>query len=147
MSIKSILVAVDFSPTSERGLVTAMDLARATGAVLTILHVNVLPHIVATELDPFGRVSADELRKAQADAQVRVRARLDELAAQAKGQGVTVETKLREGYASEVIVDESAHHDITVMGSHGRSAMERVLLGSVVQRVLRHTKGSVLVVR
>jgi nucleotide-binding universal stress UspA family protein len=61
----------------------------------------------------------------------------------------TVTTEIRAGDARRVILDSAAewHPDLIVLGSHGRHGLERLLLGSVSESVVRHASCSVSVVR
>ena len=65
------------------------------------------------------------------------------------GPGLSVETSIREGDPRTEIVDaaEEWQADLIVVGSHGRTRLERLLLGSVAQAVVAHAHCSVLVVR
>lgn len=81
------------------------------------------------------------------------KARAEELVGEAKnkidGSEVSVETVLETGTPGNVIVDYAKTHDVDyiVMGSHGRSGLSRILLGSVAERVLRGAPVSVMIVR
>jgi nucleotide-binding universal stress UspA family protein len=142
---KHILVPVDGSPTSMLAVSKAADLARAFGSQVTALYV-IDPY-------PFTGVGADfaygqsqYLSAATAEAN----SALDAVKATMQAAGVSVEAVLGEGHAvHEGIVRalENTGADLIVMGSHGRRGLERLMLGSVTQRVLGVAHVPVLVVR
>lgn len=74
---------------------------------------------------------------------------VDRAAAHLRTSGLTVETVVREGDPRTVIVDEAKAWgaNLIVVGSHGRTRLERLLLGSVAQAVVAHAPCSVEVVR
>ena len=60
---------------------------------------------------------------------------------------VKLETKIVEGTAYEEIIKEARKDDLIIMGSKGKSAIDRVFIGSVSENVLHHSKASVMIVR
>jgi len=142
---KHILVPVDGSPTSMLAVSKAADLAKAFGSQVTALYV-IDPY-------PFTGVGADfaygqsqYLTAATAEAN----SALDAVKVTMQAAGVSVDTVLGEGHAvHEGIVRalENTGADLIVMGSHGRRGLERLMLGSVTQRVLGVAHVPVLVVR
>jgi nucleotide-binding universal stress UspA family protein len=76
-------------------------------------------------------------------------ATVNELAAMAADRGVDIVTDVRIGHPARTILDYVADEDIDliVMGTHGRRGLDRYLLGSVTERVVRGADVSVLVVR
>ena len=64
-------------------------------------------------------------------------------------EGVNAEGEVLQGQPDELIVQtaQKRHADLIVMGSHGRTGLERILLGSTVERVLNQTNCAVLVVK
>ena len=82
------------------------------------------------------------------DAKAEARDRFDRAEAMAAERGIDVETRLEVGRPSRVIVDLAERDaDHVVMGSHGRSGVARVLLGSVAETVVRRSPVPVTVVR
>jgi nucleotide-binding universal stress UspA family protein len=67
----------------------------------------------------------------------------------AEGYSVTVETEVREGAPAKEVIQYADHHDcdIVVMGTHGRSGVDRLLLGSVAEKVVRSSTVPVLTIR
>ncbi|MCD6474348.1 MAG: universal stress protein [Thermoplasmata archaeon] len=72
---------------------------------------------------------------------------LNEVAKMGKRNGVRVIKKIVEGIPSEEIIKFANKNDLIVMGSRGRSAIERILIGSVSEKVLHHAPCSVMIVR
>ncbi len=60
---------------------------------------------------------------------------------------IDIYTMLLHGSAAEKIIDEAKNHDLIVMGRHGHSSIDRVLLGSVSENVVHHTDTDVLIVK
>ena len=142
---RRILHAADFSPASRKALTTAVELARATGAPLLLVHV--LPAW------PFGRDRAlavrtyDEISRAL---RARARRQLDALLANAKARGVSASGTVVEFGAPAVQIARIArarHADLIVMGTRGRTGLTRALLGSVAARVVATAPCPVLTVR
>lgn len=132
---------VDFSATSTAALDVAVDLASRLGASLTVVHVR---DVVAIPWPgtPQARVDA----RAEAEALAKLDGVRDALAARASGD---VRTLLLAGDpATEVArLLSSGDYDLAVMGTHGLTGVQRLLVGSVTERVLRHATCPVLVVR
>lgn len=133
IQIQRILVPVDFSPSCWIALEWADTLARAYGASIELLHVWE-PLALASPLE-------DQLGE-QAEAA------LEQLRAQARQRDIAVQAaRAISGRPWQAIVQEAerAGYDIIVIGRHGRSALARVLLGSVAERVVRLAHCPVLV--
>jgi nucleotide-binding universal stress UspA family protein len=72
---------------------------------------------------------------------------LDEIEEWGKQTGVTVSKKLVEGHPAEEIIKEAKEDDLIVIGSKGRTGIDRVLLGSVAENVARHAPCPVMIVK
>ena len=144
---QKILVPLDGSATSQRGLQEAIDLARVHRARLLLLHVvDDYPLLMAATA---GGAAFDEIRGVW-------RRQGGELLAaarqRAEAAGVQAETVLREATAlraAQAIVKECADAgcDLIVMGTHGRRGFDRLMLGSDAQAVLNDSTVPVLLVR
>jgi universal stress protein A len=139
--IERILVPVDFSPCSDAALSYATFLAARFGASIDVLHVWEPPARVEPwlpeEVDRVMQESRDTLRAelGRLVEPFRKHARLcDRLVADSPVQGI-----LREA--------EAGHYDVIVIGTHGRTGLTRVLLGSVAEAVLRRAPCPVVTVR
>ena len=142
-----ILVPVDGSPTSNRGLDEAVKLAQLTGAKLRLIHV-IDELVYAVGMDGMGTMAADLLpllREGGEQILAKCRARVE-------ASGVAVDTVLSDGYVGRVcdrVVAEAAawHADLIVLGTHGRRGVGRVLLGSDAEQIVRLAMTPVLLVR
>jgi nucleotide-binding universal stress UspA family protein len=143
LEVRRILVPTDFSPPSERALELAIEFARRFGAELTLFHAHELPAYVFP--DGVMPVSPEILLELERS----MNAELDRLAARVRAAGVPVSTKTGVGahdveivrYASEM------NADLIIMGTHGRTGLRHVLLGSVAEKVVRRAPCPVLTVR
>ena len=139
---KTILVPTDFSETADRALGVATELARASGtAELLLVHANFMPREIEA-IAIYGPEQVFEKLEAAA------RAQLDERLAGLATKGVAGRQIHADGRPDELILklaqEESA--DLIVMGTHGRSGLSRLLLGSVAERVLRQASCPVMTV-
>jgi nucleotide-binding universal stress UspA family protein len=142
-----ILVAVDGSPGSARAVAHAIALSKAFGAVLRVLHVVDMGWLA---LGPELAVDTQRLAAARrAEGERTVTAALET----ARAAGVPVETSLVETgapgqrVASQIVQEAQAWPaDLLVLGTHGRSGAERLLLGSVAEGVARRASVPVLLV-
>ena len=143
---KTILVPTDFSHGSRVALAMAADLARTFGATIILHHSSELPRGIEPDhtIYPTGSVEpiAVEayLRKSSLQALEHEAQRVS---------GVTVKVRADLGVPSAQILDavEQLNADLVVMGTHGRTGLRHVLLGSVTEKVVRYCKVPVLTVR
>ena len=142
---KHILVPVDGSETSMLAVTKAAGLAKAFGSEVTAVYV-LDPYPFTGVGADFAYGQAQYLSAATAEANTALEAvkkLMDET-------GVAVKTMVGEGHAVHegiVRVGDSVGADLIVMGSHGRRGLEKLVLGSVAQRVLSTARIPVLVVR
>lgn len=134
---KSILAPIDFSEPSAAGLSAARRLSERFGARLELLHVDE-EHALMHE----GAMS-EKQRAAAAERAADGEARLRELAGLPEPA-----VRVVRGDAKGVLVElaRGERHDMIVMGSHGRSGMERALLGSVAETLVMRSSIPVLTV-
>lgn len=138
-----VLVPVDFSASSAAAITLAQGIA--PGAHLVLLHAWQVPF---EEKLQFAGVNAATVEHYRADAQTKATQQLHQLAA---GQGLPRDAwtpLLVQGNASMLIVEQEQEQDcdLIVIGKHGVSVVEDLLLGSVTQHVLTQTQADVLVV-
>ena len=141
---KRLLVPVDFSPVSLEALASARELARTTGASLHLFHSvdDVAWRYVGYPLDALAQVQTAVTDSANEQ--------LRELAIQEQREGLPVESTLVVSTrpASAIVAFAREHAiDLIVMGTHGRGAMLRMMLGSVAEHVVRTAPCPVMVVR
>jgi nucleotide-binding universal stress UspA family protein len=138
-----ILAAVDRSKTSEAVVAAAAVVAR--GADASVLLVSVAPR----EPDAFGRQVVRKVITEPVPSSLRERHELlVRLAARLREAGIACETLMVRGDPGPTLIDEArrAKASLIVMGSHGRGALYRNLIGSVSETVLRDGRFPVLVV-
>lgn len=136
-----ILVPLDFSDPSRRIFQTALRVL-GDGGQITLLHVvEALPAVTEGTFGIYAHRKDIEKIISLADARLQdyVRAHPD----------VSIRTRVGEGRPATVILDAVAQlePDLIVMGTHGRSRLDHLLLGSVAERVLRRAQCPVLSVR
>lgn len=143
MMFRKILCPVDFSEPSREALKTAARLAADATAELTLVHVWQSPVRLSEETLMQSDLLEHERKQAETA--------LAGWKAEAESVGAkSVTIKVLAGLPWRVIVDEIAStpgYDLVVLGTHGRSGIMRVLLGSVAERVARHADCPVLLVR
>jgi len=143
MSVGKILVPIDFSDRSQKVLDFAIEHARAFDATLHLVHVF--------EVLVYRGVRYDEVLSSETveETEERCRKSLAEHLEHATGQGVKGESHLVEGEARDVIarVAKELEIDLIILGSHGRSRLKHLLLGSVAEHTLRFAPCAVLVVK
>jgi nucleotide-binding universal stress UspA family protein len=140
---KRILVATDFSETSDRALDYAMDLAAAVHASIILLHAYEIP--VVGFPDGAYIASADVATRLAAAAQ----AGLDATVEKRRDHGVEVKAVLREDTPWDAVnaVAKELGADLVVAGTHGRKGLAHALLGSVAEKIIRTCDVPVLTIR
>ena len=137
-----ILCAIDFSEHARAVVARAAELAAARAAELTLMHVVEAPMTFSG--DPPVAVFMQDLDRRSAHL-------LEEWAAELRTRtSLPITALLRLGSPGAQIlraVDDDPRVDLVVMGSHGRTGLARIALGSVAEKVTRHVPCSVLVVR
>lgn len=136
MKLRKILMPTDFSPLSNEPLELAAGLAREHGATLIIAHVEEPAHVYLT-CDPFidmpdpTPAAIEQLLKTLVP----------------RSGGVRVEHRLLKGLPSHAIINlaKSEAVDLIVIATHGRSGMQRFLIGSVAEAVVRRASCPVFV--
>lgn len=142
---KHILVPVDGSATSFKAVDKAVDLAKAFDGKVTVIYV-IDPYPFTGVGTDFAYGQATYLSAASAEANDSIRAARERIEA----AGVALESTVVENHTPWRGIIETANAieaDLIVMGSHGRRGLEKMVLGSVAQRVLQHADQPVLVVR
>jgi nucleotide-binding universal stress UspA family protein len=143
LTLKRILVAVDFTETSDKAFDFALELAAKFEAELTAVHAFEIP--VLGFPDGALVATADIAARIQESARQGLDAAVN--ARQGRG-GVKIASLLREGVPQEEIkaVAEELKSDLIVIGTHGRKGLARALLGSVAENVIRTVKTPVMVI-
>jgi nucleotide-binding universal stress UspA family protein len=145
MDIHTILVPYDFSEYAEHAFIWAVSLAEQWRARIVLLHaVPLLHHVSVPEhlLINIPQLDTDRVIEAEEHLQ-------DFLMEKRELASVTVETRVVRGDPFGAICQaaKQEHADLIVMGSHGRTGLAHVLLGSVAERIVRHALCPVLITR
>jgi len=138
----TILVAIDGSEASQRALEMAVDMAKAGNANLHAAYV--------VETGLFSSLPADNTVEIMYSVlQKEGESVLEKAKVSAAAKGVSLTGHIKSGHAgSEVItLADKIKADVIIVGSHGKSQTDRLLIGSVSTFVVTHSKVSTLVVR
>ena len=145
VAIRQILVPTDFSDPAAAALKYARALAEEFGSHLHIFHVVPEPFVY-----PWGtEISTLPLADLMAQSETLSRTRLAELIpkAQAPNGGLTTATAIGTPVDRILAYIDDSHVDLVVMGTHGRGPVGHLLLGSVAERIVRHSPVPVLTVK
>ena len=152
LSLRKILVPTDFSEDSAGALEYAEELASKFGSEIVPLHVDqvIAPVVVGPgpgagydpgAMEAIGRI-ADEQR-------VLAQRELDKIVERLGQQGIKAHALLRTGapFVEIVTAAKNEKADLIVMGTHGRTGLSHILVGSVAEKVVRKAPCPVLTVR
>jgi nucleotide-binding universal stress UspA family protein len=139
MNIKKIVVPVDFSECSRAALQFALRFARPFGASVEAIHVVSPPPYLPLDMALWGSMQEAYNTRIEREMQRLI----EEVTA---GSDLTVTMRLDTGVPYDVIISASEQADLIVMGTHGRTGLPHLLLGSVAERTLRGSKCPVLTV-
>lgn len=144
---KTILVPHDFSSSANHACAVARDEAKTHGAKVILVHVIDLPYQMVPES---AMVSGESIEPVSMKdfAGKAAEKHLDDIAARLAKDGVTPQKYIRFGKPHDEIVKlaEELKIDLIVMGTHGRTGLAHLLVGSVAERVVRTSKCPVLTV-
>lgn len=144
--IRRILHPTDFSKASAAAFAKAVELAKTNGAQLTLLHVLAPPPPMLAGDGYISPKVYDEMDRA---ARAFAAKELGRLLAKAKKAGVRASGAVRDGIAAEQIVRaaRTPRADLIVIGTHGRTGLAKLFLGSVAGRVVSIAACPVMTVR
>lgn len=143
---KKILVPLDGSELAEKVLPHAAAVAKGTGAEVTLMTVVQLTlGAVGAKLEAIPEAAAERKAALKAEAMMY----LEKIQRDLKGQGITAHTVSLDGdVASEIIVySERGGFDLVAMATHGRSGIDRFVMGSISEKVVRGITTPVLLIR
>ena len=143
MDIHRILVPFDFSEYSEKAFTWALAMAEKWRSRLLLLHVVPTPSYPPMLMGTYFNVAEFEA-SLRADAE----ARAQEFVGKTQSRTIQIDTRVVTGepFGDICRIAEQEQVDLIIMGSHGRTGLGHVLLGSVAERVVRHAPCPVLVV-
>lgn len=142
--IKNMLIALDYNPSAQKVAEEGYALAKAMGAKVTLLHVvadatyySSVQYSPIMGLDSFGAAglmqveTAEEIKKAAENFLTKTREHLGDQA---------IDLLVEEGDFADTILEAVGTTDagIVVMGTHSRRGLDKMLMGSVAEKVLRH---------
>ena len=143
LHIKSILVPIDFSPSSKKALAYAVPFAEQFGARIILVHV-----VEPVAMPDFANYYplAIENDKVMASCKVRLEQLIKERAIEPK---LVEKTLVRHGRSFHEIADaaRTLKADLIIISTHGYTGVKHALMGSTTERVVRHAPCPVLVVR
>ncbi|MFW6041003.1 MAG: universal stress protein [Thermoplasmatota archaeon] len=135
-----ILIPTDGSEANDVAVENGLSLARLLGAKATIFFVvdtstfkGIPPDEMITDVTSRMETIGDKV--------------LGEIMDRAEEMGVDAEKSIVMGHPAEEIIEESKNHDLVVIGTHGRSGLSKLLLGSTAEKVLRHSKCPVMLIK
>jgi nucleotide-binding universal stress UspA family protein len=148
--MKQILIAVDYDQAAQKVAETGYAVAKALGGNITILHVVSDPsYYYSTEYSPvlgFTGFSAMKFEHAIEEIRETGSEFLETVKEHLKDNSIGIVVK--EGNPAEMILEtaKEINADMIIMASHGRKGLERILVGSVSETVLRQSAIPVLVI-
>ena len=143
---KHLLVPVDESPMSYAAAEQALSLAKDLNCRVTIMSVIAVDPFVGVDFYKVAPAITDYFMQAEQNAQNR----LAEIQQSFSREGISVDTKIIRGVAASEGIVQIANEigaDLIIMGSHGRTGVKKMMLGSVAQNVLTQSPVPVLIVK
>ena len=143
---KHLLVPVDESPMSYAAAEQALSLAKDLNCPVTIMSVIAVDPFVGVDFYKVAPAITDYFMQAEQNAQNR----LAEIQQSFSREGISVDTKIIRGVAASEGIVQIANEigaDLFILGSHGRTGVKKMMLGSVAQNVLTQSPVPVLVVK
>src|SRR5262249_31861413 len=140
VTFKNIVVATDFSEVSRRAIEVAADIASENDSELYVLHASPPEPRLAVPLDPVPSALDPEVTHA--------RESLDKLGKSQRFKSLHHEEIVERGPVWDVVEDvcERKRADLLVVGTHGRTGIRKLVLGSVAEEIFRRASSPVLTV-
>jgi len=145
---RRILVGTDFSDCSKEALEDGVFLAQQFGAELYLVHVFEMP-VYILGMGGIPGPETPEMVAWIASSREREKKRLDLLSEKVRREGVQAHPILKEGTPFREILQAARENaaDLIVLGTHGRTGLDRLMTGSVAERVVRHAPCPVFLVK
>jgi nucleotide-binding universal stress UspA family protein len=145
-----IILAVDGSKAAKKAAKKALSLAKKTGIDIIAIHVI---HVPVPAIPP-ARLAMDSVRttysyypELKKTMEEQGKSILDEIKEIATSMQTKVKTKIVEGKPDDEIIKFANKNDLIIMGSKGHSTLDRILIGSISEKVLHHSDATVMIVR
>src|SRR4051794_20080190 len=143
--LERIVVGLDGSKVSESALQTGAELAERLGVPLHVIRVVDLAVVhwgTSEAAEEYAQLSSEMATEREAATRY-----LDSVCQPLRERGLSITTEVRTGTAARELVEAVTPRDLLVVASHGRHGLERWLIGSVAEQVVRHSLAPVLVTR
>ena len=144
MKYAHIVIPMDFSEHSEKALEYGLAFAKEHQSRVTLLHVaTLLQAHLEREFPVYDYARFDAVQKEQ------IQEQLDPFVEKARSHGLEAEARIISGYAeADQILDFIEEHqpDLVIMGTHGRTGLTHLLMGSIAEKVVRMSRVPVLTV-
>jgi nucleotide-binding universal stress UspA family protein len=147
-TFSKILVPTDFSDDSKLALTYAVELAQKFSAEILVVHVDQpLAPVMTSELNP--GLDVGSMNRIAEEQRLLALRELDQISARLRETGVKSRGLMRVGapFLEIIHTAQSENADLIVMGTHGRTGLVHVLMGSVAERVVNKAHCAVLTVR
>jgi nucleotide-binding universal stress UspA family protein len=140
ITLHNVLFATDFSPASEAGFAYAVTIADRYHSRLYVAHV--------VNLEPFDLIAAESTPAMIEQAREQARQRMERMLRAQPVPADRYQAIVAEGTVAEVLIDilQRNHIDIAVLGTHGRRAFKKLLLGSIAEEIFRRAPCPVLTI-
>ncbi|MFC6267267.1 universal stress protein [Frigoriflavimonas asaccharolytica] len=141
--MKNIILPIDFGDSTEKLLNAAVKFAKEMDGNICLIHVA--PSDMGFAIGDMGFQYFPEVEQNEISGEL---SQLNDLENKVKGEGVSCEHLLKQGIAKEVILEyaEDKNADYIVMGSHGRSGIYDVFVGSLTKELTKNSPIPVLVI-
>lgn len=136
----NIILAVDGSDASKKASKKAFYIAKLTGISITAIHVVNIPRyaLPSTQSSYIEDIVKNMIKNGEKI--------LDQTIKLGSEMGVKVKKKLVEGSPDDYIIKNANKDDLIIMGSRGHSTIDRILIGSLSEKVLHHSYSTVMIV-
>jgi nucleotide-binding universal stress UspA family protein len=143
--VKKVLIALDYNPTAQKVAEVGFSMAKAMNAEIILLHVISDPvYYSSTEYSPImgfnGFLDTSQMQLDNVDGLKQAALHFLDKSRHHLGDK-SIQTLIKEGDFAESILKaaKELHADIIILGSHSRKWLENIVMGSVTEKVLRHT--------
>jgi nucleotide-binding universal stress UspA family protein len=144
--MKKILIAIDYNPSAQKVAETGYQLAKSMNAEIVLLHV-VADYTYYSSLDYspiMGFDTFSNLGVIQTNSVLQLEDAAHEFLEKSKSHlgDSSIQTLVKDGDTGDAIIEaaENLNVDVIVLGSHSRKGLDKILMGSVAEKVLRHSK-------